>query len=95
MIRDTLSRKKNPALTSDHWHVVHARWTGVGPAVPAFERNIVSEHADRKGAVQAARILLGALADEMSGRSRPTRDQVFVRRPNFKSLKAAPRRRTK
>jgi hypothetical protein len=90
MIQETLSPKKHPAITSDKWHVVRARWTGRS-GVPRFERSIVAEHADRRSATVAARALVSDLADEMTGRARETRDQVFVRRPNFRSLKAANR----
>ena len=89
MIRDTVSHKKNPALTSDHWHVVHARWTGEAEGEAQFVRAIVSEHEDSASAANAARKIVTALTPEMVKRPRAGRDQIFVRRPDFKSLKTA------
>ncbi len=91
MIRDTLSRHKNPAITSDRWHVVHARWSGNASSEPLFQRSIVSEHDDRSSAVSAARQIRSSLTSEMASRTASTRDQVFVRPPSFKSLKIANR----
>jgi hypothetical protein len=91
MIRDTVSRKNNDALTSDRWHVVHARWNGVERGQPRFERSIVSEHDDSDEAVVAARNIQGRLAGELVGREAERRDQIFVRRPGFKSLKVSKR----
>jgi hypothetical protein len=91
MIRETQSRKRNPAITSDAWHVVHARWSGNRAAEPRFDRSIVSEHVDRTAATDAARTLVAELATEMYGRPHAHRDQIFVRRPRYKSLKSATR----
>jgi hypothetical protein len=91
MIQETQSPKRHPAITSDQWHVVRARWTGDRDGEPRFERSIVAEHADRRSAAAAARALVSDMAGEMTTRTRETRDQVFVRRPNFRSLKAAKR----
>ena len=91
MIRETLSRHSNPAITSDRWHVVHARWSGDRSEDPLFERTIVSEHDGRASAVSAAREILSTLAPQMEGRARSTRDQILVRRPAYKSLKTAKR----
>jgi len=91
MIHEVLSPKNHhPAITSDQWHVAHARWTGQH-GEPRFERTIVGEHVDRRSAAAAARTIVSDMAEEMTTRTRETRDQVFVRRPNFKSLKAARR----
>jgi hypothetical protein len=89
LIRDTLSRKSNPSITSDRWHVVHARWSGNAAGVPSFARSITSEHADRATAIAAARALQTSLGSELATRPRLCRDQVFVRRPAFKTLKLA------
>jgi hypothetical protein len=89
VIQDTLSRNSNPSITSDRWHVVHARWSGNKSGEPRFERSIVSEHSDRPAAVAAARTLQNSLAEELAGRPRTRRDQVFVRQPTYKSLKIA------
>jgi hypothetical protein len=91
LIHDTNSKKKNPAITSDSWHVVHARWAGNRSAEPRFERSIVSEHTDRTAATVAARKLVADLATEMYGRPHEHRDQIFVRQPEYKSLKTAAR----
>lgn len=90
MIKETLSRNKNPAVTSDCWHVIHARWDG-DQLAPLFVRSIVSEHHDRAAATRAAHDALGLLLPKMTDRSRETRDQVLVRRPSYKSLMVAKR----
>jgi hypothetical protein len=95
MIRETTNRKNLPAVTSNQWHVVHARRrceTDKATSTGArFVRLIVSEHQDRAAAVAAARQVIQALEPEMSSLPSEVRDQVFVRRPEFKSLKAAKR----
>src|SRR5690349_21089163 len=91
MIKDTLNRKSHPAVTSDRWHVIHARWGGDPAGDPRFVRSIVSEHGDSAAATKSARDLLAALAPEMAARRRETRDQVLVRKPGYKSLKTAKR----
>ena len=90
MIRETFNADKKLAVTSDHWHVVHARWSGA-PGTPSFDCSIVSEHADSTSAVQAARELKLALGPGMASRAKETRDQVIVRRPSAESLKSAGR----
>jgi len=90
MIRETISRKQTPAVTSDHWHVVHASWTG-NTSEPRFVRAIVSEHDDREAAVNAARGLVSTLSAEMRTRPLASRDQIFVRRPDYRSLRDAER----
>jgi hypothetical protein len=91
MIQETRSSKRNPAITSDAWHVVHARWSGAGSDEPRFSRTIVSEHRERAGAIAAARKLVTALSTEMYDRPLEHRDQIFVRQPKYKSLKTASR----
>jgi hypothetical protein len=91
MIRETLSRRRSPALTSDRWHVVHARWSGDRSGEPRFLRTIVSEHEDRVAARSAARAVVDSIAGEMADRPQELRDQILVRRPGFKSLKSAKR----
>lgn len=87
MIQETVSRKNAPVVTSDHWHVLHARWSGGS----SFERSIVSEHDDRGSAATAARAMHKGLAPDMASRPREGRDQILVRHPNYKSLKTAGR----
>jgi hypothetical protein len=92
VIQDTLSCKSNPAITSDQWHVIRATWSGDSASSPTFQRAIVSEHASRDSAVDAARALVDDFGKDMDTRSRNTRDQVFVRPPDYKTLKLAGRR---
>ena len=92
MIQETLSRNSNPAITSDRWHVILARWSGKSKADPRFTRSIVSEHDDHASAVSAARRMLTSRADEMAKTPVATRDQILVRRPAYKSLVSARRR---
>lgn len=91
MISQTTSRTHRPALTSNRWHVVHARWSGAGEDGHRFVRTIVSEHEDRERATESARKLADRLGDEMRRRPRHERDQLFIRKPGFKSLAAAGR----
>lgn len=56
-----------------------------------FERSIVSEHADRAAALEAAHALSRSLAAQMVGRDALSRDQVIVRRPAYKTRKTAKR----
>lgn len=91
MIRETHTRKRRPALTSDRWHVVHARWTGEREGAPSFVRTIVGEHDDRASAAQDAREMVSRLAPEMLTRPPAQRDQLFVRKPGFRSLKVSGR----
>ncbi len=91
MIREVLSSKKNPALTSDRWHVVHARWSEEAVGEECFVRSIVSEHEDSSSAVSAARAIKSSLAPGMAARPLAQRDQVFVHRPGYRTLKIARR----
>ena len=91
MIQETLSSKRRPALTSNRWHVVHARWSGERSEEPSFVRTIVSEHDDRASAARDAREIVSRLSAEMSTRPLSERDQLFIRRPGFRSLKIASR----
>lgn len=91
MIFETNTARGRPAITSDQWHVVRAR-RHAGTAAPrAYDREVVSEHPDRQSAADAARGCVAAIAHEMPDRPRAERDQVFVRRPRFNSLKQAAR----
>ena len=97
MISETVTTKGTPAITSDRWHVVHAKCRCKGKTSGSFERVVVSEHDDQTDCRKAARAFLAALAkDNETDKEVPAaeRDEVFARRPNFKSLKAT-RRRTK
>lgn len=91
MIQETLNRQSTPAITSDLWHVVRARWNGEASGEPHFDRAIVSEHDDRTAANRAAKVLRILVAKEIPKRPLARRDQVFVRKPGYKSLKSARR----
>lgn len=91
MIRETRTPKATPAVTSDQWHVVHARYVAESEGPRPFARAIVSEHASRADAIRSARELLTTLRQDASARAQEQRDQVFVRRPGFVSLLLAPR----
>ena len=92
MIQEVINRKNSPAVTSNRWHVVHAQWSGDAAKDPRFVRSIVSEHEDRASAATAAREFIASLKPTMAGRPVAGRDQVFVRRPDFKSLKSTSKR---
>ncbi|MFN0008366.1 MAG: hypothetical protein ACKVXR_10690 [Planctomycetota bacterium] len=95
MIRETKNRRNSPVLTSDHWHVLRARWNGDPSGEPIYDRTIESEHEDSASAAKAGRKLVETFVTEMAGRTRETRDQVLVRRPGYRSLKTAKRTRTR
>lgn len=95
MIQETTNRKNSPVLTSDHWHVLRARWNGDPSGEPIYQRKIESEHEDSASAANAARKIAATFVTEMDGRTRETRDQVLVRRPGYRSLKTAKRTRTR
>jgi hypothetical protein len=91
MISTVETRKGTEAVTSDRWHVVHARHVG-GRAKLPFLRSISSEHEDRGACVKAARKLIARVRSETPDVPVAERDQVFVRRPGFKSIKNSTRR---
>lgn len=74
------------AITSDQWHVVLARMTHPGSVRP-YVRTVASEHEDRASCVRAAAAMRRRVA--AAGLPEAERDEVAVRRPNFKSLKVA------
>ena len=78
------------AITSDQWHVVHARFLGGGKR--PFSRSISSEHEDKLSCTKAATALWAKLRVDAKAVPADERDQVFVRRPGFKSLKLSKRR---
>ncbi len=89
MIVDTVTKRSRPAISSDHWHVVRAHWSGTPESSSRFTRSIVSEHESREESVAAAKALAVSLALEGAAWPADERDSVFVRRPNFKSLRFA------
>ncbi|MBI1852195.1 MAG: hypothetical protein HYR85_17785 [Planctomycetes bacterium] len=97
MITDTLTTKQRQAITSDRWHVVQARWSGLPQRNARFSRSIVSEHDTREESVAAGRALASRITFEEADYKPGHRDAVWVRAPHFKSLRFAsgrtPRRR--
>ena len=94
MITDALTRRGNPATTSDRWHVVHATWCGSTGTAP-FARKVVSEHSDRTAAVTAAKKLAAKIDPIRAERPAAQRDQILVRPPRFRSLKFSTHRAKK
>jgi hypothetical protein len=90
LIKELLNSEHQPAVTSDHWHVVLAQWTGAS-GEPTFLRSIVSEHDDSASALRAARDLKFSLTPGMASRPKRARDQVMVRKPSAESAKTAGR----
>jgi hypothetical protein len=86
LIRELLNDAKQVIVTSDRWHVIHARWSGVA-GVPSFVLSIVSEHEDSASALRAGRKLKSSMSAGMASRPREARDQVIVRRPSSESVK--------
>lgn len=91
MITAVKTRKGADAITSDQWHVVHARCLGTDGSW-RFERSVASEHRDRGACVKAARALLTRVRAEHAGVPLDQSDQILVRKPGFKSLKATTHR---
>jgi hypothetical protein len=87
MIQESVNDKNHILLTSDHWHVLRARWTGKASGTPLYVRTIISEHDDKASAVKAGHELVSSFQAEMNGRAPDTRDKALVRRPGYRSLK--------
>lgn len=94
MIHEVTNSKGHAAITSDHWHVVHSRLAAAGTAHP-FVRSVHSEHDDRTACHAAACALRRSLRAASPNVPEIDRDEVFVRKPDFKSLKRAKSRRAK
>ena len=94
MIHDVVNSKGADAITSDQWHVVHSHFSGASRTRP-FTRIVTSEHAARAECRRAAKALRAKLAEENAAAPESERDEVFVRPPNFKTLRSAKRRRAK
>jgi len=92
VIKELLNRRQRSVLTSDQWHVLHARWVGNARGTARFERSIISEHVDRATAIESAKHFGGSHTPEQGERADEARDQILVRRPDAKSLKFAGRR---
>jgi hypothetical protein len=83
--------KGTEAITSDRWHVVHSQYTS-SKGKSFFTRVVHSEHLDRAECLAEAKQLLVSLVDKNSAVPTAERDEVFIRRPNFKTLKRAKHR---
>lgn len=92
MIKDIVNSKGHPAITSDLWHVVHSRLVEQGGVHP-YARSIHSEHPDRAACHAAACALRRSLTAASPNLPEEERDEVLVRKPEFKSLKRARARR--
>ena len=66
MIRETKNHRNSPVLTSDHWHVLRARWNGDSSGEPLYQRTIESEHDDSASAADAARTLVATFVTDKS-----------------------------
>lgn len=88
MIAEAKTSKGSAALTSDLWHVVHSRFMYRGSRRP-FLRSIHSEWRDRASCRAAAKALRLQLRQDNGEVPASERDEVFVRRPNFKTLRTA------
>ncbi|MEO6594788.1 MAG: hypothetical protein ABIP94_08555 [Planctomycetota bacterium] len=93
MIKEVVTSKGVPAITSDQWYVVHSRLVDLKKRRP-YSRMIHSEHPDRVSCLKAAKTLRVKVATEGQGVPEAERDEVWVCRPNFKLLKLAKSRRT-
>lgn len=86
MIEEVVTKKGAAAITSDQWYVVHSRRVErSGDSV--FVRGIYSEHADRASCRKAAATLRAKLQSASASVPVAERDEVFSRRPRFKTLK--------
>jgi hypothetical protein len=94
MIREVLTSKGVQAITSDKWHVVHSRFTA-GNGRKAFVRAVFSEHTDRVECLKAAKALRVKLTSDNPDVPEAEQDEVFVRRPHYKSLERARHRKAK
>lgn len=91
MINDVVNSNGCPALTSDLWHLVCARWSPQLAAEMPFERTIVSEHATERAGLLAAKEFAAQLRRSGKLRGDATRDQLFLRRPGSVTRKFGPR----
>jgi len=86
VIQETSNRKNEPAITSNQWHVVHAKWSGDPNGKPLFLRSIVSEHDDQAAALGAREALAASLVAGMTERSMRRRiKSSFESRPTSRS----------
>ncbi|TAJ13319.1 MAG: hypothetical protein EPO68_13290 [Planctomycetota bacterium] len=91
MIHELLNGNGCPAVTSDLWHVVHARWSPELADEMPFERTIVSEHRTERAGLLAAKVFAAEMRQRGDARSGEKRDQLFLRRPGCVTRKFGPR----
>jgi hypothetical protein len=91
MIRESKNDSNRAVVSSDRWHVVHARWERNLTEPARFARTIVSEHDDRAAASVSARALMHDLVADLAERPLHLRDQIFLRKPGYLSLQRAQR----
>lgn len=91
MIKESLNEAKRPVVSSDRWHIVHARWNRNLTEAAQFSRTVISEHDDQETAKKHARSFIDKLVGELAERPLHLRDQVFVRKPGYRSFKQAHR----
>lgn len=92
MIQHVVNSKGAKAITSDRWHVVHSRFIRLNGKW-RFARGVHSEHGDVAECKTAAKALLERIRTEGSKLPPEERDEVFVRRPNYKTLETCNNRR--
>ena len=88
MIQEVDTKKGAAAITSDQWYVVHSRLVDAHQKRP-YVRGIHSEHADRLSCRKAALALRAKLLEDNASVPWAERDEVFIRKPKFKTLKQA------
>lgn len=86
MIVEVVTKKGAAAITSDQWYVVHSRRVERRDDT-VFVRGIHSEHPDRASCRKAAAALREQLDAASSAVPADERDEVFARKPRFKTLK--------
>ncbi len=85
---DVKNSRGRAAITSDQWHVVRAHMANRGAKRP-YVRTVESEHADCATCTRTAKELRRRIAAESADVPEAERDEIVVRRPNFKTLKVA------
>lgn len=88
MIQEVVTKKGAAAITSDQWYVVHSRFVDRPGELP-YMRGIHSEHADRLSCRKAAAALRERIQADNAAAPPDQRDEVFARKPLFKTLKAS------
>lgn len=86
MISEVQTTKGSAAVTSDQWHVVHARFAFPGARRP-YLRSIHSEWPDRASCRRAGQALRRKLSADGASVPEHQQDEVLMRKPNFKTLK--------